>query len=121
MVRCDHGGCEPDLIAEDLEQELDGEALAEPDRVLYRMFVELFGIEPALSRLASVRYHQASPMGRRVVWRVAVEGRSLTEIAALEGRAGEEVEDDLRRTLRALSDRRPVQWKDVATVLEDGA
>jgi len=103
-----------DLMSEDIEVELDGEPVIEEDFVLYRMFVELYGVEPALSRIASVRFHACELAARRVAWSASIEGRSLAEIATTQALGAEAADAHLRACLRALSDTRRPSWKDLA-------
>jgi hypothetical protein len=103
-----------DLLHEDLEFEVGGELLLRADEVLYRLFSELFGIEPSLSRRASVRFHQAPEKARRIVWRGVLEGRGLDETAKLEGITTREAETHIRTTVAAMAEDRALDWNDLA-------
>jgi PAS domain-containing protein len=108
-----------DLLHEDLEREVGGELLLREDEVLFRLFVELFGVEPPLSRRASVRFHQAPLNARRVVWRITLEGRPIDAVAGLEGITQQEAEGHLRSVLESLILNRELDWNDLANEEDD--
>lgn len=69
------------LLREDAAAELQGSPLADGEEVHYVLFRELFGIAPAFTRRASVRYHALPEAVRRVIWPVVVEGVGPDELA----------------------------------------
>ncbi len=96
-----------DLLQDDLLLEFEREPLDAESEVGFRFAVELFGVEPPLSRLCALRFNLLEPKTRSVLWAIVLEGRSLGDLDPLEFGSAQEVRTRYRAGLEAIKTLKP--------------
>lgn len=102
-----------DLVRADLEAELAQRPLSASEEVGYRFMPELIGVEPALGRLAAVRFNLLDPATRKVLWSALFEGRSPQDLASADA------DERYRSGLAVLSELAPIRMSDFAGLREE--